>query len=122
MTAASKTAVFLELRAHLTARSLDLYEHPDLLAELRRLRTRYAAGSASVVNPRVGGSHGDLAQALALAVWEARKGVGYMPGGIGVGGKPSDLVRSLAGGGHRDGQLTSSAADDAPGLSYDDKF
>jgi hypothetical protein len=49
---------------------LDLYEHVDLLAELRRLRTRYTAGTSSVVNPRVGGSHGDLAQALALAVFE----------------------------------------------------
>ena len=45
--------------------------HPDRLAELRRLRTKYTAGTASVVNPRVGGSHGDLAQALALACHEA---------------------------------------------------
>jgi hypothetical protein len=38
------------------------------MAELRRLRARHAAGQSSLVNPRVGGSHGDLAQALALAV------------------------------------------------------
>jgi hypothetical protein len=49
--------------------SLELYGEPTLLAELRRLRTKYRAGHAAVVNPRVGGSHGDLAQALALAVW-----------------------------------------------------
>jgi hypothetical protein len=49
-----------------------LYEQPSLTAELRRLRTRYAAGQAAVVNPRVGSSHGDQAQALALAVWELR--------------------------------------------------
>ncbi|MFL5961016.1 MAG: terminase large subunit domain-containing protein [Gaiellaceae bacterium] len=72
MTAASKTAVYSELRARLNMRMLDLPPHGQLLAELRRLRTRYAAGSASVVNPRVGGSHGDLAQALAVAVHEAR--------------------------------------------------
>jgi hypothetical protein len=70
MTATSKTAAFSELRARLAAGSLDLLDVPPLLAELRRLRSRYRAGSASVVNPRVGGSHGDLAQALALAVYE----------------------------------------------------
>jgi len=80
MTPQSKTAAFVELRARLTAGTLDLYEHADLLAELRRLRTRYAAGSASVVNPRVGGSHGDLAQALALAVYEHDR-YGFSSGG-----------------------------------------
>jgi len=70
MTAASKTAVFGELRARTYSQDLELYDHPDLLAELGRLRSRFTAGSASVVNPRVGGSHGDLAQALALAVAE----------------------------------------------------
>lgn len=71
MTAASKTAAFAELRAKLYARQLELYDNPDLIAELRRLRSRYTAGSAGVVNPRVGGSHGDIAQALALAVFRA---------------------------------------------------
>jgi phage terminase large subunit-like protein len=70
MTAQSKTAAFGELRARLLAGELELYDHPPLLAELRRLRTKYTAGSATVVNPRVGGSHGDQAQALALAVWQ----------------------------------------------------
>lgn len=72
MTPQTKTAAYMELRARLNLGTLDLYPQPQLLAELRRLRTRYAAGSASVINPRVGGSHGDLAQALALAVFEAR--------------------------------------------------
>ena len=80
MTATSKTDVFAELRARLNTEALELYEHPGLLAELRRLRTRYSAGSASVVNPRVGGSHGDLAQALALAVWEQRRGGNSLDG------------------------------------------
>lgn len=70
MTATSKTGAFVELRARLYTGVLELYEHPDLLAELRRLRSRFTAGQAGVVNPRVGGSHGDLAQALALAVFE----------------------------------------------------
>jgi phage terminase large subunit-like protein len=70
MTAASKTAAFKALRARLYLDGLELYDEPQLLAELRRLRTKYAAGQASVVNPRSGGSHGDIAQALALAVYE----------------------------------------------------
>jgi len=70
MTAQSKTAAFGELRARLLAGELELYDEPGLLGELRRLRTKYTAGSATVVNPRVGGSHGDMAQALALAVWQ----------------------------------------------------
>jgi hypothetical protein len=70
MTANSKTQAFAELRARLYTDGLELYEEPTLLAELRRLRTKYTAGQAAVVNPRVGGSHGDMAQALALAVYE----------------------------------------------------
>jgi hypothetical protein len=86
MTAPSKTAAFAELRARLLGGTLDLYDQPDLLAELRRLRSRFAAGQASVVNPRVGASHGDLAQALALAVHEHDRGrVGPAPAGVFVG-------------------------------------
>jgi phage terminase large subunit-like protein len=82
MTAGSKTAAFGELRARLYAGSLELYEHPQLLAELRRLRSKYTAGSSTVVNPRVGGSHGDMAQALALACWEhANTYTGEVPEG-----------------------------------------
>jgi hypothetical protein len=73
ISATSKTAIFAELRARLYDASLRLPDHPRLTAELRRLRTRYTAGSATVVNPRVGGSHGDIAQALALAVFELRQ-------------------------------------------------
>ncbi len=83
MTATSKTEAFGELRARLNAGSLDLYPHADLLAELRRLRTRYAAGASSVVNPRVGGSHGDIAQALALAVSVHRGGGSSQPPSVG---------------------------------------
>lgn len=40
MAAASKSEAFGELRAQLNAGRLELYEHPDVLGELRRLRTR----------------------------------------------------------------------------------
>jgi hypothetical protein len=70
MSATSKTAIFSELRACLYDGRLVLPDHPELIGELRRLRTKFSAGSAAIVNPRVGGSHGDMAQALALAVFE----------------------------------------------------
>jgi hypothetical protein len=80
MTAETKTLAYSELRQRINTGTLELYDHPDLLAELRRLRTRYAAGKSSVISPRVGGSHGDVAQALALATWEHDKaGVGPPP-------------------------------------------
>jgi hypothetical protein len=72
MTASSKTAVFGELRARLYDGTLELYEHPSLIGELRRLRTKFSAGRAAVENPRVGRSHGDQAAALSLAVYELR--------------------------------------------------
>jgi phage terminase large subunit-like protein len=72
MNATTKTAIFAELRARLYGGELEVYEHPDLIAELRRLRTKFTAGQAAVINPRVGGSHGDLAQALAMAVYALR--------------------------------------------------
>lgn len=72
MTAVTKTLAYMELRERLNLQQLDLYEHAALKAQLRRLRTRYKAGAASVVNPRVGGSHGDLAQSLAISVFAMR--------------------------------------------------
>jgi hypothetical protein len=85
MTEASKSAAYSELRARLNAEELELYEEPTLLAELRRLRTRYLAGRAAVVNPRSGDSHGDVAQALALAVWGQRRWRSDLGGGAGAG-------------------------------------
>lgn len=74
MGATIKTEIFSELRVRLYNGSLEIYQHADLLAELSRLRTKFTPGQAAVVNPRVGGSHGDMAQALALAVYEHRRG------------------------------------------------
>ncbi len=96
MTATSKTAIFSELRARLYDRSLVLPDNPALVAELQRLQTRFSVGSAAVTNPRLGGSHGDQAQALALAVWEIRHGsqvrvTSYRPD------EPDDLEIRLGG-------------------------
>jgi len=83
--AASKSAAFSEVRARLTNRSLVLYDEPLLIAELKRLRAQYRAGSASVISPRTGGSHGDRAAALALAV-NALRGGGASENAACVGG------------------------------------
>lgn len=87
MSATTKTAIFAELRARLYSGQLEVYDQPDLVAEMRRLRTKFTAGQAAVINPRVGGSHGDRVQALAMAVHSQRGGSGR---------------RRLAGGGGRD--------------------
>jgi hypothetical protein len=70
MTLPSKTAVYTALKAKLYAGDLELRDHPDLIAELERIEVAYSAGTQSIRIPRVGGSHGDLAQACALAVAE----------------------------------------------------
>lgn len=81
MTASSKSAIFSELRASLYAKRLAVPAEPDLLGELRRLRSHYSAGSASVRTPRVGNSHCDIAQALAMAVYAKRGSDGNKGGG-----------------------------------------
>jgi hypothetical protein len=73
MSVPAKTAIYGDLKAKLYTGELELYRHPTLIAELQRIEAHYTAGSASVRIPRVGGSHGDCAQALALAVSGAAK-------------------------------------------------
>ena len=68
MTGTSRMQAFQDLASRLRSGTLDLPNHPDLIAQLRRLRTRDAGGSIRIENPRVGGWHGDLVQALVLAV------------------------------------------------------
>jgi hypothetical protein len=70
MTAPTKDAAWGFLRGRVNEGGIELPEHAQLLRELRAARTRYAAGRSSVVLPRIGGSHCDLAQALSLAVYE----------------------------------------------------
>jgi phage terminase large subunit-like protein len=105
MTAASKSAVFAELKAKLYGGELALPDDPAVTAELRRVRVRYSAGSSTVILPRVGSSHCDRVQALALGVYAMRGGGGAnsrrirgggrgkSPSGEGgtVGGGPIDL-------------------------------
>ena len=98
MTATSKTAAFAELRTRAYAGTLELYPDPALMAELRRLRSRFTAGRSTVVNPRVGGSTG-IAPSPALAVMaQAQHGgiSGYVPGGgTALGILPADLIGLL---------------------------
>jgi hypothetical protein len=95
MTASSKTEAFSELRARAYAHELECYQGNDggrrLVAELRRLRTRFSPGSANVYSPRVGGSHGDLASALSLVAYDQRLMRG-MNDGVRAGGKDSVLA------------------------------
>jgi len=114
MTERSKTDVFRELGARMNAGELGLYPQPQLLAELRRVRSRFQAHRASVFIPRVGGSHGDIAQALALAVWDLRgsrrgeerssPGVEVMTeSGQWIDGSRLERARRRSGAGYEDG-------------------
>jgi hypothetical protein len=73
-TPASKSEMFASLKARIYASELELYEQPDLLAELRRIERATTPGAASVRIRRVASSHGDLATALALASSKVRTG------------------------------------------------
>lgn len=67
---ASKSQVFQTLKALLYSGRIELYPHAELIAELARLEVNYQAGGGSVRTPRLGGSHCDLAVAVALACAE----------------------------------------------------
>lgn len=93
MTAPTKDAAFGFLRGRVNEGGIELFEHPELQRELRAIRTRYAAGRSSVVLPRIGGSHCDRAQALAIAVFEHdRRSLG---GEEAVMSPPTGTVRPL---------------------------
>jgi hypothetical protein len=68
----AKTAAFQALRARVYSRRIVLPRHPQLIAELARVRTKLprGRGAALVETPRVGDSHCDIANALALGVSE----------------------------------------------------
>jgi phage terminase large subunit-like protein len=74
-TGASREQAFRQLRARVYSGRISLPDDADLLGELDRLRTRLKAGASTVDLTRQGGSHLDLAMALAGAVGELdRKG------------------------------------------------
>jgi hypothetical protein len=67
-TAQSKSEMFASLKTRLYGGTLELYEQPELLDELRRIETVSTPGASTVRIRRLGTSHGDIATALALAV------------------------------------------------------
>jgi hypothetical protein len=83
-TPASKSQMFSNLKTLLYGGRLELYQHPALLAELRRVETVTTPGAASVRIRRLGSSHGDLATALALACSRLRAPARARPGHVGV--------------------------------------
>jgi hypothetical protein len=68
MTGSSKPRVYSALKSKLYAGELELYRHQPLLNELGRIEAHYVFGAVSIRIPRLGSSHGDLAQAVSLAV------------------------------------------------------
>jgi hypothetical protein len=69
-----KGAMYRELAMRIRLQQIELPDHPELIAELRRLRVNYRGSSPSVENPRVGDSHGDIGEALARAVFHLAEG------------------------------------------------
>jgi hypothetical protein len=63
----SKSDMFLDLKTRLYNGELELYDHAELLGELRRIETVTTPGAATVRIRRLGTSHGDIATAVALA-------------------------------------------------------
>jgi hypothetical protein len=68
LTTASKVELFSNLKARLTAGSIELPDDATLISELRRLRSTFRGGSRQVETPRLQGTHCDTAIGLALAV------------------------------------------------------
>jgi phage terminase large subunit-like protein len=68
----TKAAAFRELRTRLYDGTLELFEHRQLLGELRRLGFRQTPRGLAITTPRAGDSHCDLAIALALATEAAK--------------------------------------------------
>ena len=69
LTGPTQTAAFTSTRTRVMDGSLQLWNQPQLVEELRRVRAR---DSETIVLPRFGGSHCDVASALALATFEHR--------------------------------------------------
>jgi hypothetical protein len=64
-----QTAAFTSTRTRIGDGSLRLWNDAQLIEELRRVRAR---DTETIMLPRFGGSHCDVASALALATWELR--------------------------------------------------
>ena len=83
LTGPLQTSMFVETRARLMDGSLRLWKFQPLIEELRRVRA--GKTTESIVLPRFGDSHCDVASALALGVHELRH-VTDMPEGHAIRG------------------------------------
>jgi phage terminase large subunit-like protein len=72
-TASSKGEAFQAVRARVATGRIEFPNDDQLLSELRRVRSRFKAGSSVVELGRSGDSHGDLASALASGVLELER-------------------------------------------------
>ncbi len=77
--AGTKGMMYRELASRVRLGQIEYPDHPLLIPELRRLRVSYRGVSPSVENPRVGDSHGDVAAALAMAVFHVAAETGGWP-------------------------------------------
>ncbi len=72
VTAPIQTQAFVSLRSRLLDGSLRCWKHPQLVEDLRRVRT--AKNVESIHLPRYAGGHCDAASALALCAYAVREG------------------------------------------------
>lgn len=56
-----------------SSRNIELYEHPQLLADLRNLRIEEKSYGVRLTSPRGPAGHGDAATALALSIFASRQ-------------------------------------------------
>jgi hypothetical protein len=76
LTGPKQTEAFVSLRARLQDGSLAMWDDAATLEELRRVRA--GSNTESIVLPRFGASHCDIASALSLAVHEYRESAGQV--------------------------------------------
>jgi hypothetical protein len=103
---------FVSLKARLEDGSLRCWAHPQLIQDLRRVRT---TEGGKIHLPKFRGSHCDTVVALAAAAWEHNQGEGAAPFGWRTdppaGTVAGDYAREQAGGSNYDPE--SFAAEDA---------
>lgn len=72
------TSIATEVLSHFRDRTIELYEHPGLLADLRALRVAEKSYGVRLESPRDKRGHGDAATALGLALHGAKQFRGPM--------------------------------------------
>jgi len=66
--ATEKFQVHQELARHIRSALITFPDHPALVSDLRRLKVNYGGQRPRIENPRGGGRHGDVGQALAVTM------------------------------------------------------